>query len=163
MLETVKRSAALNVRPIRHLRWYIAGLLFLATTINYVDRQVFSILAPYLQQEIGWSEVGYARIVIAFQLSYAIALLVSGRLLDRIGTKLGFALAIIAWSLAEIGYAFARTPFGFGIARFFLGLGEAANFPAAVKTVAEWFPANERALATGIFTSGVALEPCWPR
>ncbi len=146
-----------RLRPIRHLRWYIAGLLFLATTINYVDRQVFSILAPDLQKEIGWSELGYARIVIAFQLSYAVMLLVSGRVLDRIGTKLGFALAIVAWSLAEVGHAFARTPLGFGVARFFLGLGEAANFPAAVKTVAAWFPANERALATGIFTSGVAL------
>jgi len=157
MLDTVKAPAGRTVRPIRHLRWYIAGLLFLATTINYVDRQVFSILAPDLQKEIGWSELDYARIVIAFQLSYAVMLLVSGRILDRIGTKLGFALAIIAWSVAEVSHAFARTPLGFGIARFFLGFGEAANFPAAVKTVAEWFPASERALATGIFTSGVAL------
>ena len=157
MRETIRVSAVRPIRPIRHLRWYIAGLLFLATTINYVDRQVFSILAPDLQKEIGWSELDYARIVIAFQLSYAVMLLVSGRILDRIGTKLGFALAIVAWSVAEVGHAFARTPLGFGIARFFLGLGEAANFPAAVKTVAEWFPASERALATGIFTSGVAL------
>ena len=157
MRETIRVSAVRTLRPIRHLRWYIAGLLFLATTINYVDRQVFSILAPDLQKEIGWSELDYARIVIAFQLSYAVMLLVSGRILDRIGTKLGFALAIVAWSVAEVGHAFARTPLGFGIARFFLGLGEAANFPAAVKTVAEWFPASERALATGIFTSGVAL------
>ena len=157
MRETIRVSAVPTLRPIRHLRWYIAGLLFLATTINYVDRQVFSILAPDLQKEIGWSELDYARIVIAFQLSYAVMLLVSGRILDRIGTKIGFALAIVAWSVAEVGHAFARTPLGFGIARFFLGLGEAANFPAAVKTVAEWFPASERALATGIFTSGVAL------
>lgn len=146
-----------SVAKIRNLRWYIAGLLFLATTINYVDRQVFSILAPDLQQEIGWSELDYARIVMAFQLSYAVMLLVSGRIFDRIGTKLGFSLAIIAWSAAEIGHAFARSAFGFGVARFMLGLGEAANFPAAVKTVATWFPASERALATGIFTSGVAI------
>jgi ACS family hexuronate transporter-like MFS transporter len=149
--------AARSPRRIRHIRWYIAGLLFLATTINYIDRQVFSILAPDLQQEIGWSELDYARIVMAFQLSYAVMLLVSGRVLDRIGTRLGFAIAIVAWSLAEIGHAFARTPLGFGVARFVLGLGEAANFPAAVKTVATWFPASERAFATGIFTSGVAL------
>jgi len=146
-----------GILQIRHLRWYIAGLLFLATTLNYIDRQVFSILAPELQQRIGWSELDYGRIVIAFQLSYAIMLLVSGRIVDRIGTKLGFALAIVFWSAAEVGHAFARSAFGFGVARFFLGLGEAANFPAAVKTVAAWFPASERALATGIFTSGVAL------
>lgn len=149
--------ATASAGKIRHLRWYIAGLLCLATTINYVDRQVFSILAPDLQQEIGWSELDYARIVMAFQLSYAVMLLVSGRILDRIGTKVGFAVAIVAWSVAEVGHAFARTAFGFGVARFLLGLGEAANFPAAVKTVAAWFPASERALATGIFTSGVAL------
>jgi ACS family hexuronate transporter-like MFS transporter len=145
------------VRKIKNLRWYIAGLLFIATTINYIDRQVFSILAPDLQEEIGWSELDYARIVIAFQVSYAVMLLVSGRVLERIGTKLGFAFAVIAWSLAEIGHAFARTPVGFGVARFVLGLGEAANFPAAVKAIAAWFPASERASATGIFASGVAL------
>jgi ACS family hexuronate transporter-like MFS transporter len=154
MIHTTTRQGTFK---IRNLRWYIAFLLFLATTINYIDRQVFSILAPELQREIGWSEVDYGRIVIAFQLSYAVMLLVSGRLLDRIGTKLGFTLAIIFWSVAEAGHAFARSAVGFGIARFFLGLGEAANFPAAVKTIAAWFPASERALATGIFTSGVAL------
>jgi ACS family hexuronate transporter-like MFS transporter len=150
-------ATATTTIKIRRLRWYIAGLLFLATTINYVDRQVFSILAPDLQQRIGWSELDYGRIVIAFQLSYAVMLVVSGRILDRVGTKLGFALAIVAWSLAEVGHAFARSAFGFGVARFVLGVGEAANFPAAVKTVAAWFPASERALATGIFNSGVAL------
>lgn len=146
-----------GLRPIKHLRWYIAALLFIATTINYIDRQVFSILAPDLQERIGWSELDYARIVIAFQLSYAVMLLVSGRVLDRIGTKLGFSIAVVAWSLAEIGHAFARTAFGFGVARFVLGLGEAANFPGAVKAIAAWFPASERATATGIFASGVAL------
>jgi ACS family hexuronate transporter-like MFS transporter len=144
-------------RQIKHLRWYIAALLFVGTTINYVDRQVFSILAPDLQDRIGWSELDYARIVMAFQLSYAIMLLVSGRMLERIGTKIGFSIAIIAWSLAEIGHAFVRTALGFGIARFVLGAGEAANFPAAVKTIAAWFPARERGIATGIFASGVAL------
>jgi ACS family hexuronate transporter-like MFS transporter len=142
---------------IRNIRWYIAALLCLVTTINYIDRQVFSILAPELQQRIGWSELDYGRIVIAFQVSYAVMLLFSGRLLDRIGTKIGFALAIFAWSLAELGHAFARTALGFGIARFFLGLGEAANFPAGVKIVTTWFPARDRALAMGIFTSGVAF------
>jgi ACS family hexuronate transporter-like MFS transporter len=137
-------------------RWVVAGLLFLVTVINYVDRQVFSILAPDLQDEIGWSELDYGRIVIAFQVSYAAMTLGAGRLLDRIGTKLGFAVAVAAWSLVSMGHAFARSPFGFGAARFLLGVTEAANFPAAVKTVAERFPAGERAMATGIFNSGVA-------
>jgi ACS family hexuronate transporter-like MFS transporter len=142
---------------IRHLRWYIAGLLFIATVINYIDRQVFSILAPDLQEQIGWSELDYGRMVIAFQLSYAVMMMLAGGLLDRIGTKLGLGIAVFMWSVAEIGHAFARTAMGFGFARFFLGMSEAANFPAAVKTVAEWFPARERAFATGIFNSGVAL------
>ena len=146
-----------RVATIPNLRWYIGGLLFVVTVINYVDRQVFSILAPDLQKTIGWSELDYSRIVIAFQVSYAAAMMVSGRILDRIGTKLGFAIAVLFWSVAAMGHAFARTPFGFGVARFVLGVGEAANFPAAVKAVAEWFPASERALATGLFNSGVAL------
>jgi ACS family hexuronate transporter-like MFS transporter len=137
-------------------RWMVAGLLFLVTVINYVDRQVFSILAPDLQDEIGWSELDYGRIVIAFQVSYALMTLGAGRLLDRIGTRLGFALAVAVWSLVAMGHALARSPLGFGVARFLLGVGEAANFPAAVKTVAERFPASERAMATGIFNSGVA-------
>ena len=146
-----------QVAAIGHLRWYIGSLLFAVTVINYVDRQVFSILAPELQKTIGWSELDYSRIVIAFQVSYAAAMLISGRILDRIGTKLGFALAVLVWSVAAMGHAVARTPIGFGVARFALGIGEAANFPAAVKAVAEWFPASERALATGLFNSGVAL------
>ena len=137
-------------------RWVVAGLLFLVTVINYVDRQVFSILAPDLQDEIGWSELDYGRIIIAFQVSYALMTLGAGRLLDRIGTRLGFALAVAAWSVVAMGHALARSPAGFGAARFLLGMTEAANFPAAVKTVAERFPAGERAMATGIFNSGVA-------
>ncbi|MBX3278596.1 MAG: MFS transporter [Acidobacteria bacterium] len=142
---------------IRHLRWYICGLLFLATTINYIDRQVLGILAPDLQNEIGWSELDYGRIVIAFQVSYAVMMLVSGRIIDRIGTKLGFSIAIIWWSIAAMGHALARSAFGFGVARFLLGVGEAANFPASIKTVAEWFPKSERALATGIFNGGTNI------
>jgi ACS family hexuronate transporter-like MFS transporter len=137
-----------------YVRWIICGLLFLATTINYIDRQVLGILAPTLQKDIGWSEVQYGYIVTAFSAAYAIGLLVVGRLLDVIGTKIGFGLALVFWSFAAMGHALARTPFGFGMARFGLGLGEAGNFPAAIKTVAEWFPKRERALATGIFNSG---------
>jgi len=135
-------------------RWTVCGLLFLATTINYIDRQVLGILAPDLQHEVGWSELDYGRIVIAFQLSYAVMMLFWGRILDRIGTKLGLALAVTWWSLAAMGTAFARTAMGFGAARFLLGVGEAANFPASIKTVAEWFPKSERAFSTGLFNAG---------
>ena len=139
---------------IRNLRWYIAAMLLAAAVINYIDRQVFSILAPDLQAVIGWSELDYGRIVIAFQVSYAVMLLISGRIIDRIGTRAGFAIAIIWWSIAAMAHAFARNAFQFGVARFALGMGEAANFPASVKAVAEWFPARERATATGIFNAG---------
>jgi ACS family hexuronate transporter-like MFS transporter len=135
----------------------ICALLFFATTINYVDRQVLGILAPDLQKSIGWSEVEYGYIVTAFQGAYAVGLLVVGGLLDWIGTRAGYALALIVWSLAAMAHALARTPFGFGAARFALGLGEAGNFPAAIKTVAEWFPRKERAFATGIFNSGTNI------
>ena len=137
-----------------NLRWYVCGLLFLATVLNYVDRQVFSILAPDLQRDIGWSELDYGRIVIAFQVSYALSLLLSGRLVDRIGSKLGYTLAMIWWSCAEMAHALVRTPLGFGVARSALGFGEAPNFPTAVKTIAEWFPKSESSLAMGILNSG---------
>jgi ACS family hexuronate transporter-like MFS transporter len=138
-------------------RWVICALLFFATTINYIDRQVLGILAPDLQKEIGWSELDYGRIVIAFQVSYAVMMLVWGGILDRIGTKMGLAIAVAWWSLAGMGTAFARTAGGFMFARFMLGVGEAANFPASIKTVAEWFPKSERAFATGIFNSGTNI------
>ncbi|MFZ2491769.1 MAG: MFS transporter [Thermoanaerobaculia bacterium] len=142
--------------PVRrgYVRWIVCGLLLLATTINYIDRQVLGILAPTLQKEIGWNEVQYGYIVTAFQAAYALGLLLVGRVLDLIGTKLGFAVAIVFWSVSAMAHALARTPIGFGMARFGLGLGEAGNFPAAIKTVAEWFPKRARALATGIFNSG---------
>ena len=140
-------------------RWAVCALLFFATTINYIDRQVLGILAPDLQKSIGWSEVEYGYIVTAFTGAYALGLLLTGRLLDRIGTRLGFAIAIVLWSVAAMGHGLARTVLGFGIARFLLGLGEAANFPASIKTVAEWFPRKERAFATGIFNAGSNVGP----
>ena len=149
--------ATSTIERVGKFRWVICGLLFFATTINYVDRQVLGILAPDLQKEIGWSELDYGRIVIAFQVSYAVMMLVWGGILDRIGTKMGLALAVAWWSLAGMGTAFARTAVGFGFARFLLGVGEAANFPASIKTVAEWFPKSERAFATGIFNSGTNI------
>jgi ACS family hexuronate transporter-like MFS transporter len=137
-----------------YYRWTICALLFFATTINYIDRQVLGILAPDLQREIGWNEIDYGNIVMAFQAAYALGMVVIGRLLDKFGTKLGFTIAITVWSIAAMGHALARSVFGFALARFSLGLGESANFPASIKTVAEWFPKKERALATGIFNAG---------
>ncbi len=137
-------------------RWIICGFLFLVTTINYLDRQVFGILIPDLQRNMHISELAYGRLVMAFQLSYAVMLVVAGRILDRIGARVGLSFAVVIWSLAEIGHVFARSAFGFGIARFFLGLGEAANFPACMKVIADLFPAHERATATGIMNSATA-------
>ena len=135
-------------------RWRICALLFLATTLNYVDRAVFGTLAPELRKIVGWNDVQYGNLVAVFQWAYAIGLLVAGGVIDRIGPRLGYTLSIGVWSLATMGHVLARTVAGFGIARGFLGIGEAGSFPAAIKTVAEWFPKRERALATGIFNSG---------
>ncbi len=141
-------------KPRGRFRWTVCALLFTAATINYIDRQVIGILAPHLQKIFGWSEVDYGYIVTAFQAAYAIGLAVFGRLVDRFGTRLGYTAAILFWSLAAMAHAAARSAVGFGIARFALGLGESGNFPTAIKSVAEWFPKRERALATGIFNAG---------
>lgn len=135
-------------------RWTVCALLFVVTTINYVDRQVLGILAPTLQRELGWSEAAYGDVVSWFTLPYAFGFLAAGRLFDRIGVRRGFAAAVIAWSLAAIAHAFARTTALFSAARALLGVAESANFPGAIKAVAEWFPKRERALATGIFNAG---------
>ena len=135
-------------------RWTIVALLFAATTINYIDRQVLGLLAPTLQRELGWSEAQYGDIVSWFSLAYGIGLLGVGRLLDRIGVRRGLAFGVVAWSLAAAGHALGRTAGAFSVARAALGIGESANFPAAIKSVAEWFPRRERALATGIFNAG---------
>ena len=165
--------------PAGRYRWVICSLLFFATTINYIDRQVVSLLGPTLSAEFGWSDLDYSHIIFNFTLAYAIGLLAVGPLIDRLGTKLGFALAIAFWSLAAIGHAVAHlyngpaipsidisgstgfafvslvgTVAGFSLARFALALGEAGNFPASIKATAEWFPKKERALATGVFNSG---------
>jgi MFS transporter, ACS family, aldohexuronate transporter len=137
-----------------HYRWLICALLFFATTINYMDRQVLGILAPYLSKVIGWNDIQYGYIVFAFQAAYALGLLGMGRFIDRVGTRLGYALSIAVWSLSAMGHALANSVEGFITARFMLGLGESGNFPAGIKTVAEWFPRQERALATGVFNAG---------
>ena len=136
-------------------RWTILSLVFFATTVNYLDRQVISLLKDdYLAPLFNWTESDYAKIVIVFQIAYAIGMLGVGWVIDKIGTKLGYALSLTVWSLAAIGHAFASTTLGFLFARGALGLSESGNFPAAIKTVAEWFPKKERALATGLFNSG---------
>lgn len=135
-------------------RWRVCAMLLAATTINYIDRQVFGVLAPFLQDKIGWNEIEYGHIVTAFQAAYAIGLLCAGAVIDKFGTRIGYALAIGIWSLAAMGHSFATGVVSFAVARFALGLGESGNFPAAIKAVAEWFPQRERALAAGIFNSG---------
>jgi MFS transporter, ACS family, hexuronate transporter len=157
-------------------RWRVVALLFFATTINYLDRQVIGILKPYIADSLGWTEASYGYIVSAFQVAYALGLLMTGRLLDRFGTKIGYSAAIVVWSVAAMGHALARSAFSFGVARFGLGIGESANFPAAIKAISEWFPKKERALATGLFNTGsnigaiaapilvamIALKYGWP-
>lgn len=138
-------------------RWRVCAMLLAATTINFVDRQVLGALAPFLQTEMGWSELQYGGMVTAFQAAYALGLLCTGALMDRVGTRIGYAIVISLWSLAAMGHALVSTVGGFIVMRFLLGLGEAGNFPAAIKTVAEWFPRRERALATGVLNSGANL------
>jgi len=137
-------------------RWIICALLFFATTINYIDRQVLGLLTTdeTFRATIGWDPVAYGWINTAFQGAYAAGLLVVGGLMDKFGTRKGFSFAMVFWSLAAMAHAFAHSAFGFGVARIALGLGEAGNFPGAIKTVAEWYPKKERAFATGIFNSG---------
>jgi ACS family hexuronate transporter-like MFS transporter len=159
-----------------YVRWGICALLFFAVTINYIDRQVIGILKPTLQAEFGWSEIDYGDIVFAFQVAYAIGFALAGRMIDWLGARRGYAIAIVIWSLAALAHAEATTfgpgaaailslagltysasVAGFMAARFALGFGESGNFPAAIKVVAEWFPARERALATGLFNSGANI------
>ena len=166
-------AVAAATGPAGYFRWVICALLFFAATINYIDRQVIGILKPTLQQQFGWTEIDYADIVFAFQLAYAAGFLIAGRMMDRLGARIGFTIAIVIWSLAAIAHAeaavfgpaaasilsllgltYSASVAGFMFARFALGLGEAGNFPAAIKVTAEWFPKRERALATGIFNSG---------
>jgi MFS transporter, ACS family, hexuronate transporter len=139
------------------IRYSILFLLFFATTINYIDRQVIGILKPYIESDLGWSEFDYGLIVTAFQVAYAMGLLITGVVIDRFGTRIGYAVAVAVWSIAGALHSAARSAFSFAMARFFLGLGESANFPAAIKTVAEWFPRRERAHATGWFNSGSTI------
>lgn len=143
-----------TIHKLGRYRWKVVALLFFGTTINYIDRQVVGILKPFISEDLGWSEADYGFIVTAFQVAYAIGLLATGRFLDKFGTRIGYLWAVIIWSIAGMSHAAARGVTSFMAARFFLGLGESANFPAAVKSVSEWFPAKERAFAIGLFNSG---------
>ncbi|RFZ84831.1 MFS transporter [Mucilaginibacter terrenus] len=138
-------------------RWIVVVLLFFATTINYLDRQVIGLLKPTLEKQFNWTEEDYSRIVMAFQAFYAMGLLAFGGVIDKLGTKLGYTVSLIVWSVAAMAHALVKSTFGFGAVRAALGAGESGNFPAAIKVVAEWFPKRERALATGIFNSGANI------
>jgi ACS family hexuronate transporter-like MFS transporter len=144
-------------QPMGKYRWVVVTLLFFATTINYLDRQVIGLLKDNLAKDFNWSEKDYSRIVMAFSSAYALSLLLFGRLIDKIGTRLGYAISIFIWSVAAMCHAFATGTLGFSFARTALGLGEGGNFPAAIKAVAEWFPKKDRAFATGIFNSGTSI------
>ena len=139
------------------LRWYICGLLFFASTINYIDRQVIGLLKPVLEKDLHWNETDYGWIVAAFQLAYGLMMPLVGWLLDWVGMHIGYMLAVVIWSIAAMAHALAGNALQFSIARFALGIGESANFPAAIKTVAYWFPRREPALATGLFNSGTNI------
>jgi len=144
-------------KKIGNLRWTICALVFFATTINYLDRAVISLLKSTLSKELSWDDADYANIEIAFKISYAIGLMLAGRIIDKIGTKKGYSWATGLWSLAAIVHAFAKNVLGFAAARAALGFTEAGNFPAAIKSTAEWFPKKERAFATGLFNSGANI------
>lgn len=137
-----------------NFRWVIVALLFYSTTIVYFDRVILGILAPSLSEQFGWTEQQYSYIVMAFQLTYAIGPMIIGYVIDRLGTRWGFVFAVIVWGLASLSHALARSWVGFALARLGLGIGQSANFPASIKTVAEWFPQKERAYATGLFNGG---------
>lgn len=142
------------MEKIGNYRWTICGLVFFATTVNYLDRQVISLLKSTLSEELNWNDGDYANIEIAFKLFYAFGMLGAGRLVDKLGTKIGYAVATTLWSVAAVAHALVNSVLGFAVVRSALGITEAGNFPAAIKTVAEWFPKKERAFATGIFNSG---------
>jgi MFS transporter, ACS family, hexuronate transporter len=144
-------------QPMGNYRWVVVTLLFFATTINYLDRQVIGLLKDNLTKDFNWTEKDYSRIVMAFSGAYAIALVLFGRLIDKIGTRLGYAVSVLIWSVAAMCHALASGTWSFAIARTALGAGEGGNFPAAIKAIAEWFPKKDRALATGIFNSGTNM------
>ena len=156
-MATTVNSRSTFVRPIPHLRWWIGGLLFASTVINYLDRQTLSVLAPYLKQQYQWNNQNFAEIVIAFRVAYSVGQTVSGRLIDRIGTRKGLTITVIWYSIASVLTSLAGGLRSFAFFRFLLGAGESANWPAATKAVAEWFPKKERGWAVALFDSGSSI------
>ncbi|HEY0764103.1 MAG TPA: MFS transporter [Pyrinomonadaceae bacterium] len=156
-MATTANSARPSARPISNLRWWIGGLLFASTVINYIDRQTLSVLAPYLKLQYGWNNQDFAMIVIAFRVAYSVGQTVSGRLIDRIGTRKGLTITVIWYSIAAMLTSFAGGLRSFAFFRFLLGAGESANWPAATKAVAEWFPKKERGWAVALFDSGSSI------
>src|SRR5271168_2126573 len=150
-------NAQVQPGKIRNLRWWIGGLLFASTVINYIDRQALSLLAPYLKRDFHWTNTDYANLLICFRLAYSFGQTICGRFIDRVGTRRGLTLSVIWYSVASICNAFARGFFSFAIVRFLLGAGESANWPGATKAVSEWFPKRERALAAALFDSGSSI------
>jgi ACS family hexuronate transporter-like MFS transporter len=138
-------------------RWIVCALLFFATTINYIDRQVIGLLKPTLEKEFHWTEVDYGYIVMVFAIMYAVGYVIFGTFIDKVGSKIGYGISVLVWSIAAVLHALAKSTLGFGFVRGLLGLAESGNFPAGIKAVAEWFPVRERALATGIFNSGTSV------
>jgi ACS family hexuronate transporter-like MFS transporter len=156
--ETVSETAvAGNPSPAGYFRWVICALLLFGTTKNYMDRNVLGVLNVTLQHTLGWNEIDYSNLVVFFQAAYAVGMLLMGRLIDKLGTRLGYALAMAFWSLASMATALGNSFTSFAVSRVALGLGEAAVFPASIKAVAEWFPKKERALSTGIFNAGTSI------
>jgi len=151
------RSSVRGGVALGGFRWVICGLLLLGTTKNYMDRNVLGVLSTTLQHDLGWSDIDYSNLIVAFQAAYGVGMLAAGRIMDRLGTRMGYAVAMVFWSIASMGTAFCHSLFSFGALRVALGLGESAVFPASIKAVAEWFPSKERALATGIFNAGTNI------
>ena len=156
-MELSERGAAVRRRPIKHLRWWIGGLLFASTVINYIDRQTLSNLAPFLKRDYGWTNTDYAYLVISFRVAYSIGQTVCGRLVDKMGTRRGLTLSVVWYSAASMLTSLAGGFYSFAAFRFLLGVGESANWPAATKAVSEWFPKRERGLATALFDSGSSI------
>lgn len=146
--------------PLGRYRWFIVFLLFTVTTINYTDRQILGLLEPTLAKALNWNEIDYSRIVMAFTACYALGMLFYGKLIDKIGTKLGYTISVTVWSVAAMLHAVAKSTFGFGAARALLGIGESGNYPGGVKTVGEWFPKKERSFAIGLLDSGSTIGAC---
>ncbi len=159
--KTIERSGqpGVGVTGWNNYRWVICALLFFATTINYIDRQILSLLKPILDDQMGWTNAEFGLVNSAFQGAYAIGLVIFGWLIDRYGTKIGYAISIAGWSLAAMAHALVGSVGGFAVARSFLGISEGGNFPSTIKAVALWFPKKERALATSLFNSGANVGP----